>query len=112
MQNNKHIHIALRSIYGIGPSLSKKICRLSDVEHETAVKDLTEAKLESIRDTISKLSKEGQLFEGDLSRSIKLNIKRLMDIGCYRGRRHRLRLPLRGQNTKNNAKTRKRSRRS
>jgi small subunit ribosomal protein S13 len=111
-QNNKHIHIALRSIYGVGPSLSKKICKISGVDESSAVKILTEANIESIRETINKLTTEGHLFEGDLSRAVKLSIKRLMDMGCYRGRRHRMRLPARGQNTKNNAKTRKRSRRS
>ena len=99
---NKHIEIGLTAIYGIGRSLAHKICVASKVTPSTKVKDLTEDELEKLRAEQSK-----HTVEGDLRREISMNIKRLMDLGCYRGIRHRRGLPLRGQRTKTNARTRK-----
>ena len=99
---NQHAEIGLTAIYGIGRPRAREILEAVGVEKTKKVKDLTDAELERIRDAISKLT-----VEGDLRREISLNIKRLVEIGCYRGRRHRLGLPVRGQNTKNNARTRK-----
>lgn len=99
---NKHIEIGLTAIYGIGRSLARKICVASKVTLSTKVKDLTEDELEKLRAEQAK-----HTVEGDLRREISMNIKRLMDLGCYRGIRHRRGLPLRGQRTKTNARTRK-----
>ena len=103
---NKHIVIGLQSIFGIGETRSKQICQTLKLDPSTKVSDLTEAQLESIRATISQFE-----VEGDLRREIAMNIKRLRDLGCYRGIRHRKGLPLRGQRTKTNARTRKGPRR-
>src|SRR4051812_27855461 len=98
----KRIVISLTYIYGIGKNTAQKILAEAGVSEETRVRDLTEDELNKIREIIDKLK-----VEGDLRREISLNIKRLMEIGCYRGLRHRRGLPVRGQNTKNNARTRK-----
>ncbi len=101
--DHQHAVISLTSIYGIGRARATSICSTLNIQPAIKVKDLTDAELESIRTEIAKLS-----IEGDLRREVSMNIKRLMDLGCYRGIRHRRGLPLRGQKTKNNAKTRKR----
>tara|TARA_Y100000287_G_C14149953_1_gene319131 strand:- start:142 stop:501 length:360 start_codon:yes stop_codon:yes gene_type:complete len=102
LPNNKHIWIALTSIYGIGNTRAKYICDKVGIDSTKKVKDLEEKDLEVIRQFID----EYQL-EGDLRRETSINIKRLMDVGSYRGIRHRKGLPLRGQKTKNNSRTRK-----
>jgi small subunit ribosomal protein S13 len=99
---NKHVVIALTSIYGIGRSTASKLCTSCDVDPGTSVKDLTEDQVERIRTAVADVE-----VEGDLRRQVSMNIKRLMDLGCYRGMRHRRGLPLRGQRTKTNARTRK-----
>ena len=104
---DKRIVISLTYIYGIGKQTAIKILAEAGVSEETRVRDLTEDELNKIRDIIDKLK-----VEGDLRREISLNIKRLMEIGSYRGLRHRRGLPVRGQNTKNNARTRKGPRRN
>ena len=103
---NKHTVIALTSIYGIGPSRARDICNAANVDPTTKVRDLAEPDLEALRAEIGKYT-----VEGDLRREVTMNIKRLMDLGCYRGIRHRRGLPLRGQRTKTNARTRKGPRR-
>ena len=103
---HKHTVIALRSIYGIGKTRSQEICAAAGIAPSTKVRDLGEDKLELLRTEVSKLT-----VEGDLRREVSMNIKRLMDLGCYRGIRHRRGLPLRGQRTKTNARTRKGPRR-
>tara|TARA_Y100000389_G_scaffold201901_1_gene245739 strand:- start:379 stop:738 length:360 start_codon:yes stop_codon:yes gene_type:complete len=102
LPNHKHIWIALTSVYGIGNTRAKFICQKVGIQSTKKVKDLEEKELEIIRQFID----EYQL-EGDLRRENSINIKRLMDIGSYRGIRHRKGLPLRGQKTKNNSRTRK-----
>ncbi|ABJ90773.1 30S ribosomal protein S13 [Buchnera aphidicola] len=102
ISDKKHILVALTSIYGIGISLSKKICFSIGIRCDVKINSLTKEKIESLRSIISKF-----LVEGDLRREKTINIKRLMDIGCYRGLRHRKHLPVRGQRTKTNARTRK-----
>ena len=102
LPNGKHVWIALTSIYGIGRTRAIKICTDSGVEKTKKVKDLDEKDLEILRNFVSKYQ-----LEGDLRREVSMNIKRLMDIGSYRGIRHRKGLPLRGQKTKNNSRTRK-----
>jgi small subunit ribosomal protein S13 len=104
---NKHVEIGLTSIYGIGRVTAQKICINCAVPLTRKVKDLTDSDLEKIRDEISKIT-----IEGDLRRELSINIKRLMDLGCYRGFRHRRGLPVRGQRTKTNARTRKGPRKS
>ncbi|KAB7704633.1 30S ribosomal protein S13 [Bacillus aerolatus] len=99
---DKRVVISLTYIYGIGSSTAQKILAEAGVSEDTRVRDLTEDELNKIREVIDKLK-----VEGDLRREISLNIKRLMEIGSYRGIRHRRGLPVRGQNTKNNARTRK-----
>ncbi|MBM7452923.1 small subunit ribosomal protein S13 [Acholeplasma morum] len=99
---DKRIVIALTYVYGIGRNLSEKILLEAQVSEDTRVKDLTEDELNRIRTEVTKYQ-----VEGDLRREITLNIKRLMEIGSYRGIRHRKGLPVRGQNTRNNARTRK-----
>jgi len=99
---NKHTVIALTSIYGIGDSTARKICEASGVEQSRKIRDLSEGEVESLRTEVAKFN-----VEGDLRREVSMNIKRLMDLGCYRGIRHRRGLPLRGQRTKTNARTRK-----
>jgi len=103
----KHIVVGLTSIYGIGPSRAQNICEKTGIAPATKVKDLTEAELDQIRNEIATIS-----VEGDLRREISMNIKHLMDMGCYRGIRHRRGLPLRGQRTRTNARTRKGPRRA
>ena len=100
--DNKHIVIALTSIYGIGKPTSIHLCQSVGIEPSTKVSQLSEEKLEALRVEIAKMT-----VEGDLRRAVTMNIKRLMDLGCYRGLRHRRGLPLRGQRTKTNARTRK-----
>jgi small subunit ribosomal protein S13 len=102
----KHAVIALTSIYGIGRTTALKICGASGVKPEAKIKDLSESEIETIRGEVAKLT-----VEGDLRRTLSMNIKRLMDLGCYRGMRHRRGLPLRGQRTRTNARTRKGPRR-
>ena len=101
LPNEKHIWVALTSIFGIGPSRANKICSDSGVNRTTKVKDLKDQDLEVLRNFVEKYQ-----IEGDLRRENSINIKRLMDIGSYRGIRHRTGLPLRGQKTKNNSRTR------
>ena len=103
---DKHIVIALQSIFGIGQTRSKLICETLKLDPSTKVSELTEDQLESVRVAVSKYE-----VEGDLRREVSMNIKRLRDLGCYRGIRHRKSLPLRGQRTKTNARTRKGPRR-
>lgn len=103
LPRDKRIEIALTYIYGIGLTTSQKILAETGINPDTRTRDLTEDELIKIRDSIDK----GIIVEGDLRREQSLNIKRLVEIGCYRGRRHRVGLPVRGQNTKNNARTRK-----
>ena len=100
--NHKHAEIALTSIYGVGRNTAKQICQAAGVSATAKVKDLNDAEVEKLRDEIAKLR-----VEGDLRREVTMNIKRLMDLGCYRGVRHRRGLPVRGQRTKTNARTRK-----
>lgn len=99
----KRIEIALTYIYGIGLTTSQKLLQEAGVNPDTRTKDLTEDEVVKLRDLIDK----EVIVEGDLRREQQMAIKRLIDIGCYRGRRHRLGLPVRGQHTKNNARTRK-----
>jgi len=100
---NKRVIIALRYIHGIGPSFAKEICEKVGVEVSRRVNQLTDAEVAKIRETID----AGYMVEGDLRRDTSMNIKRLMDLGCYRGLRHRKKLPVRGQRTHTNARTRK-----
>jgi small subunit ribosomal protein S13 len=100
--DNKHTEIALTPVFGIGRITAQKICATVGVNKSTKIKDLNESEIEKIRNEIDKF-----LVEGDLRREVSMNIKRLMDLSCYRGLRHRRGLPVRGQNTKNNARTRK-----
>ena len=102
----KHVVVALTSIYGIGNSRARKICEAAGVAPNTPVKDLAEPEVANIRSAVAKFT-----VEGDLRREISRNIKRLMDLGSYRGIRHRRGLPLRGQRTRTNARTRKGPRR-
>lgn len=106
LPNQKHLEIALTHIYGIGRSGAQKICDQAQVQQSTKVKDLTEAEAEKLRTEVNKF-----VVEGDLRREISMNIKRLMDLGAYRGIRHRRGLPVRGQRTSTNARTRKGPRR-
>ena len=102
LPNHKHIWVALTSIYGIGDTRATHICDIVGIEATKMEKDLEEKALESISQFI-----DDYQLEGDLRREISMNIKRLMDVGSYRGIRHRKGLPLRGQKTKNNSRTRK-----
>ena len=103
LPNDKRIEIALTYIYGIGRTSADKIIADTGINPDTRVKDLTEDEVAKIRDQIENNYK----VDGDLKREVQSNIKRLTDIGCLRGRRHRLGLPVRGQRTKTNARTRK-----
>ena len=98
----KHTVIALTAIYGIGRTRAQSICTLSGVAPTTKVRTLSEAQIEALRSEVAKF-----IVEGDLRREVSMSIKRLMDLGCYRGIRHRKGLPVRGQRTKTNARTRK-----
>ena len=104
---HKHVWVGLQSIYGIGRSRSKKVCELAGVKSSGKIKDLTEAEVEKLRHEIAKFT-----VEGDLRREVGMSIKRLIDLGCYRGLRHRRGLPVRGQRTRTNARTRKGPRRA
>ena len=107
LPNQKHIWVALTSIYGIGNTRARGICAASGVSPFAKVKDLTDAEVDKIRNEVVKFT-----VEGDLRRTVSINIKRLMDLGTYRGMRHRRGLPVRGQRTKTNARTRKGPRKS
>jgi small subunit ribosomal protein S13 len=100
--DNKHAVISLTYIYGIGRTTAKALCAKTGVTESAKVSTLSEEQLDALRNEIAKLT-----VEGDLRRTISINIKRLLDLGCYRGLRHRRGLPLRGQRTKTNARTRK-----
>jgi small subunit ribosomal protein S13 len=103
---NKHVVIALTSIFGIGNTRARQVCAEAGVAPESVVKDLAEPEVANLRSAVAKFE-----IEGDLRRDISMNIKRLMDLGCYRGIRHRRGLPVRGQRTRTNARTRKGPRR-
>jgi small subunit ribosomal protein S13 len=103
LPRNKRIEVALNYIYGIGPGRSHEILSATKVSPDIRVKDLTEAQVALLREYISKNYK----CEGDLRREVQMNIKRLIEIGCYRGLRHRRNLPVHGQRTRTNARTRK-----
>jgi len=105
--NHQHAEIALTSIYGVGRSRAQKICDSAGVDRTTKIKDLTEANMDRLREEVAKYA-----VEGDLRREVTMSIKRLMDLGCYRGVRHRRGLPVRGQRTRTNARTRKGPRKS
>jgi small subunit ribosomal protein S13 len=100
--NHQHANIALTAIYGIGRARAQAICDAAGVQGTRKIKDLTDAELDRLRESVQKLT-----VEGDLRREISMSIKRLMDLGCYRGTRHRKGLPARGQRTRTNARTRK-----
>ena len=100
--NNAHIVIGLQAIFGIGATRAKLICEAAGIVPSTKVKDLDETQLDAWREQVAKFE-----VEGDLRREVTMNIKRLMDMGCYRGLRHRRGLPCRGQRTRTNARTRK-----
>ncbi|MFZ2627341.1 MAG: 30S ribosomal protein S13 [Rugosibacter sp.] len=105
--NHQHAEIALTAIYGIGRTRAQKICDSAGIKRSIKVKELTDSDLERLRDEVGKIT-----VEGDLRREVTMSIKRLMDLGCYRGVRHRRGLPLRGQRTRTNARTRKGPRKS
>ena len=105
--NNKRVVIALTYIYGVGPTTAKKVLAENNISEDIRVKDLTDDQVNAIRKTL-----DAYKLEGDLKRETSLNIKRLMEIGCYRGIRHRKGLPVHGQRTKTNARTRKGPRRT
>ena len=100
--NNAHIVIGLQAIYGIGATRAKSICEAAGIAPTTKVKDLNESQLDALREQVAKYE-----VEGDLRREVTMNIKRLIDMGCYRGFRHRRGLPCRGQRTRTNVRTRK-----
>ena len=100
--DHKHAVIALTAIYGIGKTLSKAICAAAGIAEDVKIRELSEEQIDKLRDEVGKFT-----VEGDLRREVTLNIKRLLDLGCYRGLRHRRSLPVRGQRTKTNARTRK-----
>lgn len=103
LPRNKRIEVGLTYIYGIGPTRARTILALSEVNPDIRVRDLSESEVNSLRDFISRAYK----VEGDLRREVQMNIKRLVEIGCYRGLRHRRNLPAHGQRTRTNARTRK-----
>src|SRR5258706_3207250 len=100
--NHQHTEIALTAIYGVGRARARKICAAAGVLSSVKIKDLDDTAMDKLRDQVAKFT-----VEGDLRREITMNIKRLMDLGCYRGVRHRRGLPVRGQRTRTNARTRK-----
>jgi small subunit ribosomal protein S13 len=100
--NHQHAEIALTAIYGIGRARAQAICAAAGVQGSRKIKDLNDAELDRLRDSVQRLT-----VEGDLRREVSMSIKRLMDLGCYRGMRHRKGLPVRGQRTRTNARTRK-----
>ena len=105
--NHQHADIALTAIFGVGRARAQAICSAAGVQGSRKIKDLTDAELDRLRENVQKLT-----VEGDLRREVSMSIKRLMDLGCYRGVRHRKGLPLRGQRTRTNARTRKGPRRA
>ncbi|MBX3628639.1 MAG: 30S ribosomal protein S13 [Nitrosomonas sp.] len=102
LPNHQHLWIALTSIYGIGRTISRNICKEAGIPTDVKLKELSEPQLDVLRDHIARLN-----IEGDLRREVSMNIKRLMDLGTYRGLRHKKGLPVRGQRTRTNARTRK-----
>ena len=100
--NHQHTVIALTAIYGIGPARAKAICKATGIAPSAKIKDLSDSEMDRLREQVGKFS-----VEGDLRREVTMSIKRLMDLGCYRGVRHRRGLPVRGQRTRTNARTRK-----
>jgi small subunit ribosomal protein S13 len=100
--NHQHAEIALTAIFGIGRTRSQKICDAVGINRSTKIKDLNDSDMDRLRDEVAKFT-----VEGDLRREVTMSIKRLMDLGCYRGMRHRKGLPCRGQRTRTNARTRK-----
>ncbi|MCL2309968.1 MAG: 30S ribosomal protein S13 [Proteobacteria bacterium] len=100
--NHQHAEIALTAIYGIGRSRAKQVCMAAGINGATKIKDLGDAEMDKLRELITQFA-----VEGDLRREVTMSIKRLMDLGCYRGVRHRRGLPVRGQRTRTNARTRK-----
>lgn len=100
--DHKHAVIALTAIYGIGKTRARDICAITGIPESTKIRELSEEQLDKLRQEITKFT-----IEGDLRREVTLNIKRLLDLGCYRGSRHRHSLPVHGQRTKTNARTRK-----
>ena len=100
--NQQHAEIALTAIYGIGRARAKHICAAANVAGTSKIKDLTETEMDRLRDQITRFA-----VEGDLRREVSMNIKRLVDLGTWRGKRHRAGLPVRGQRTRTNARTRK-----
>jgi small subunit ribosomal protein S13 len=100
--NHQHAEIALTAIYGIGRSRARVICDAAGVAYSTKIKDLSDAQMDKLREFVARYP-----VEGDLRREVTMSIKRLMDLGCYRGVRHRKGLPVRGQRTRTNARTRK-----
>ncbi|MEW6561922.1 MAG: 30S ribosomal protein S13 [Pseudomonadota bacterium] len=100
--NHQHAEIALTAIYGVGRTRAQQICAATGIANNAKIKDLSDAEMDKLRDEVGKYT-----VEGDLRREVTMNIKRLMDLGCYRGLRHRRGLPVRGQRTRTNARTRK-----
>ncbi|KFZ36358.1 30S ribosomal protein S13 [Shewanella mangrovi] len=100
--DQKHAVIALTAIFGIGRTRAKAICAATSIAEDAKIRELSDAQIDTLREEVAKYT-----VEGDLRREVSMNIKRLMDLGCYRGLRHRRSLPLRGQRTKTNARTRK-----
>ena len=100
--NHQHVEIALTAIYGIGRTRAQKICDVAGVKRSVKIKDLNDTEMDRLREEVGKFT-----VEGDLRREVTMSIKRLMDLGCYRGVRHRRGLPVRGQRTRTNARTRK-----
>ena len=100
--DQKHTVIALTAIFGIGRTRAREICAATSIAEDAKIKELSEAQIDTLREEVA-----NYIVEGDLRREVSMNIKRLMDLGCYRGLRHRRSLPLRGQRTKTNARTRK-----
>jgi small subunit ribosomal protein S13 len=100
--NHQHAEVALTAIFGIGRSRAQAICAAAGVQGSRRIKDLTDAELDRVRENVTRFT-----VEGDLRREVSMSVKRLMDLGCYRGHRHRKGLPVRGQRTRTNARTRK-----
>jgi small subunit ribosomal protein S13 len=100
--NHQHTEIALTAIFGIGRARARAICQAAGINHVTKIKDLSDTQMDKLREQVSKAP-----IEGDLRREVSMNIKRLIDLGTWRGKRHRLGLPVRGQRTRTNARTRK-----
>ena len=100
--NHQHAEIALTAIYGVGRSRARLICKAAGIATITKIKDLSDSEMDKLREQVGKF-----IVEGDLRREVSMNIKRLMDLGCYRGIRHKRGLPVRGQRTRTNARTRK-----